>query len=369
MNRKLLKDNAKIALKRNFWLVMLVVLVANILGVGDAGVGSASSGYSGGSSYQQNDDSEDEYDFEDWGRVEEGFQTMSYAGNSGQMMRMGRLDAATAGLAISIIAVIFFGVLILAFVVAAFLTYPVQVGYRRFFMLNRLNKGRFADLFSSFCSKYMNIVKGMFTTNMIIFGWTLLFIIPGIIKAYQYFFVPFILSENPDISGKRAREISTEMTDGHKWHIFVLGLSFIGWNLLAALLSIPAMIATCCFMGIGATLVYVPLGGYMAATYAELYEERREYILFTHRASAQELCGFEEPKAEDIGGFVEQPVMMDNTVSANAFTQEPVKSEEVNVETTGTEVSVETENKVEETSEMTSEGKVEEGTSEDNNEM
>lgn len=339
MNRKLLKDNAKIALKRNFWLVMLVCLVANLLGVGDTGVssGSGSAGSSSSSSYEDDDDSDwesdDEYDFDDWGYEESGFQTMSNVDNGGQMMQMSSYDAmatAIAGMSIGLVLFIMLFVIAIAIAVATFLTYPVQVGYRRFFMLNRLDKGRFADLFSSFSPKYLNIVKGMFTTNMIITGWTLLFIIPGIIKSYQYFFVPFILSENPDMSGARAREISKEMTDGHKWHIFVLGLSFIGWNLLAALLSIPALIATCCFMGIGGRLVYLPLAGYMAATYAELYEERREYMLCTRLASPQELCGYEEKNTDNMNGFVEQPVTTEQSVSANEVNIEEVTSEDNN---------------------------------------
>lgn len=297
MNRKLLKENAKIALKQNFWLVMLVVLVAQFMGVTDVGGYSGGGSAGGSSSYEDNDwDFDDSDDEDDISLNDNGFQQMSYGNGTVQPMNMSAEDgvmAALAALSVGVIIVIVLVVLVLAWAISIFFTNPLQVGYRRFFMLNRMNKGKFVDLFSSFCPKYLKIVKGMFTTNLIIFGWTLLFIIPGIIKAYQYFFVPFILSENPDISGARAREISTQMTDGHKFDIFVLGLSFIGWNLLAALLSIPVALLTCCLMGIGAQLVYTPLAGYMGATYAELYEERREYALYNHLVSAEELCGYD----------------------------------------------------------------------------
>lgn len=300
MNRKLLKDNAKVALKQNFWLVMLVVLVAQFLGVSDVGAGySGGGGYSAGNSYEDSDWEYDGYD-DDWdddiSRNDNGVQTTSYddyiTPDIGFDTSSGLMDAITA-LSVGVVIVVFVGVFVFAFVIGAFLTNPIQVGYRKFFMLNRGNQARFADLFSAFCPQYLNIVKGMLTTNLIIFGWTLLFIIPGIIKSYQYFFVPFILSENPTMSGARAREISKAMTDGYKFKIFVLGFSFIGWELLAMLLAIPAALLTCCFFGIGAQLVYVPLGGYVSATYAELYEERREFALLTYLASNEELCGFQ----------------------------------------------------------------------------
>ena len=273
MNRSLLKENAKIALKRNFWVVMLVVLVAQYLGVADIGVAS---GGGGGGSYSSSSSSDSgDFSFDDMEQDEK------------------NIFAAVAALSVVVIAAIVLVVFVIAWAIAIFLTEPLRVGYRRFFMLNRLDKGKFSVLFSSFSSKYMKIVKGMFTTDLRIFGWTMLFVIPGIIKKYQYYFVPYILSENPEISGERAREISTRMTDGYKMDIFVLEFSFIGWSVLAFLLSIPAALLTCCLLGIGGYLVYTPLAGYMGATYAELYEERREYALFNHIVSTEELCGYD----------------------------------------------------------------------------
>lgn len=292
MNRKLLKENAKIALKRNFWLVMLVVLVAQFFGVSDVGSsGGSSAGSSAGSSTYEEDSDDDWQD--DIGMQSGGLQQMSYGGN-GQLSNMGISDVETAvaALSVGVMIVVVIIVFIFAFVWTVFLTNPIQVGYRKFFMKNRLNEGKFADLFSGFSPQYLNIVKGMLTTDLIIFGWTLLFIIPGIIKGYQYFFVPFLLSENPNMSGARAREISTQMTDGYKWQIFVLALSFLGWELLAILLAVPAALLTCCFMGIGAMLVFLPIGGYVSATFAELYEERREFALCRGMVSSSELCGF-----------------------------------------------------------------------------
>lgn len=64
--------------------------------------------------------------------------------------------------------------------------------------------------------------------------WTLLFIIPGIIKGLEWFFVHQIIHDNPNLDGKQARDLSKRMTDGFKGELFVMELSFILWYLLVA---------------------------------------------------------------------------------------------------------------------------------------
>ena len=59
--------------------------------------------------------------------------------------------------------------------------------------------------------------------------WSLLFVIPGIIKAYSYSMAFYILAENPDMTANEAITESKEIMNGHKWELFVLGLSFILW--------------------------------------------------------------------------------------------------------------------------------------------
>lgn len=65
--------------------------------------------------------------------------------------------------------------------------------------------------------------------------WSLLFIVPGIIKAYSYSQARFIKAENPNIPASRAIELSMIMMNGHKWELFVMQFTFIGWFLLSAL--------------------------------------------------------------------------------------------------------------------------------------
>lgn len=72
----------------------------------------------------------------------------------------------------------------------------------------------------------MNIVKITFFMQIKLMLWTLLFIIPGIIKALEYSMIPYILAERPDISSEEAFRLSKELTDYQKTELFVLELSF-----------------------------------------------------------------------------------------------------------------------------------------------
>ena len=98
--------------------------------------------------------------------------------------------------------------------------------------------------------------------------WTLLLIVPGIVKSYEYRMVPYILAEQPDISSSDAFAISKEMMQGQKFEAFILDLSFIGWWLGSAI--------TCGLLGIFWTAPY------QAATNAELYGNLREDWMKKH---------------------------------------------------------------------------------------
>ena len=76
----------------------------------------------------------------------------------------------------------------------------------------------------------LQIVMGIF-----VFLWSLLFIIPGIIAGYRYRFALYNLCENPGIGVMEALNMSKAQTRGHKWELFVLDLSFIGWSILCSL--------------------------------------------------------------------------------------------------------------------------------------
>jgi uncharacterized membrane protein len=121
---------------------------------------------------------------------------------------------------------------------------------------------------------YRGVVVTMLWRAWLNFLWFLLFIIPGIIMAYAYRMVPYILADNPNIGYRRAVQLSTQMTQGHKLHIFVLDLSFLGWLILGVLAF---------FVGV---LFVLP---YINAANAELYLVLRRNAIKTGYCSEQEL--------------------------------------------------------------------------------
>ena len=76
----------------------------------------------------------------------------------------------------------------------------------------------------------LNLFMGLF-----IWLWSLLFIVPGIIAAYRYRLAPYLMAENPNLGIREAVNMSKELMAGHKWRLFCLNLSFIGWGILSAL--------------------------------------------------------------------------------------------------------------------------------------
>ena len=157
----------------------------------------------------------------------------------------------------AVIAIMIFA-LIISIALSAFLLVPLTVGCQRFFKeAGQRRSYELGNIAFAFSNNYMNIVKVMFIMGLKLFLWTLLLIIPGIVKSYEYRMIPYILGDEPDIPMDEAFRRSKEMMTGHKWHAFLLDLSFIGWILLGVL--------TCGLL----LLFYV--NPYIAATNADLY--------------------------------------------------------------------------------------------------
>ena len=146
--------------------------------------------------------------------------------------------------------------------VKIFLLNPLYVGCEKFIKENALSPASFSEIGAGFRTNYGNVVLGIFLRDLFLALWSCLFIIPGIVKAYSYKMVPFIIADNPEMSALDAITKSREMMRGHKWNAFVLDLSFLGWNILSGL--------TAGILGI----FYV--NPYVFETYAELYLALRE---------------------------------------------------------------------------------------------
>lgn len=152
---------------------------------------------------------------------------------------------------------------------------PLKVGSLRYFKQSAEGEVRMGNIGYAFNKeRYWAIVLTMLWSGFLNFLWFLLLIIPGIIKFYAYSQVPYILADNPNIGYKRAVELSRQMTHGHKFQMFVLDLSFIGWILLGLLA-----------LGIGVLFVQP----YINATKAELYLKLRNNALAYHLTTEHEL--------------------------------------------------------------------------------
>ena len=274
--RRELKEKGKFAFKRNYWKAVLVAILFTLVagGMGSAGGSSFGSGVSDGmqsansvyeaegddvldgvDDYYEGEDLEDnEATPEDWmqgivnGEIED----------PSKFTQENIIAMAVAGVVIFVMALIFIAIVL---VIDVFVANPLEVGIRRFFTQNLNQSASVKEITYAFDSNYKNIAKTMFYRDLYTFLWSLLFIIPGIVKAYEYRMIPYLLAENPEMSKEEAFATSKQMMDGQKWRTFVLDLSFFGWILLSGL--------TCGILSI----FYV--NPYMFSTEAALYERLR----------------------------------------------------------------------------------------------
>ena len=118
-----------------------------------------------------------------------------------------------------------------------------KLGYAKFNLNLVDNKDAvFSDLFSQFDRLGAGFCMN-FLTGLYIVLWTLLFIIPGIIKSFSYAMAPYILAEHPEMTASEAITESRHVMDGNKWRLFCLDFSFIGWSLLCSLPAIVVVFA------------------------------------------------------------------------------------------------------------------------------
>lgn len=223
-----LKDKAKGFLKKSYWpsfVVSLVILIA----------GGSHNGFRGGNSSNSNND----------GGLIFGSSPnyFHFDGNSNRGL-FRELSEAFQGEYGYVAMTVFFFIIVLALGYRIFLGYALEVGGRSYFNHAALDgTSEMNHLGSSFKEgRYFPIIRGMIRRGLGIFVWTLLLIIPGIIAGYSWRMVPYILGENPQIGAKRALRLSRAMTMNHKWNIFVLDLSFLGWYLLGVLALIVGVL-------------------------------------------------------------------------------------------------------------------------------
>lgn len=218
-NRAELKMRGKMTFKKNYVSAVVVALLMGILGTASCG-----------SSARQVSENSDIY--------------------SGNLFNAGMITGLLAGIATV--------VTLIVLVAKVFVGNLLKMGGYRFFILNQTAQPGIGTLLDGFRSgHYVNIVLTMFLRDLFTALWSLLFVVPGIVKHYEYLMVPYIIAENPAMDYKEAFQISKQMMDGEKMEAFIMDLSFIGWYLLSAI--------TCGLLAI----FYV--NPYVQASFAEMY--------------------------------------------------------------------------------------------------
>jgi uncharacterized membrane protein len=124
---------------------------------------------------------------------------------------------------------------IAGFILIILVASPLQVGCFKFYMTARTAPGNMSMMGFAFKHEYFNVVKVQFFRTLYTFLWSLLLIVPGIIKMYEYRMMPYLLADNPSITCDEAFARSKAMMTGQKMNAFLLDLSFVGWHLLGAL--------------------------------------------------------------------------------------------------------------------------------------
>jgi hypothetical protein len=217
-NRADLKARAKFSFKNNYWKSVLVSLVF-IFVAGGFSVGS-------GSSSQSIIRSGDEDDSSYYG----------YYSDEAEEEAVQNLVSTPFGMiAVGMVVTVVLVIIVVAFALRIFLLNPLEVGCDRFFMIDLHEPAQAGSMGFAFDRNYLNVVGVMCERTIYLILWSLLFIIPGIVKSYEYMMVPYLLAENPQLSGEQAFEESRRMMDGQKWNAFVLDVSFLGWMLLSEL--------------------------------------------------------------------------------------------------------------------------------------
>lgn len=218
-NRAELKMRGNMAFKKNYVSAVVVALLMGIFGT-----------VSGESSARRVSENSDIY--------------------SGNLFNVGMITGLLAGIATVVILIVL--------VAKVFVGNLLKMGGYRFFILNQTAQPGIGTVLDGFRSgHYVNIVLTMFLRDLFTALWSLLLVVPGIVKHYEYLMVPYIIAENPAMDYKEAFQINKQMMDGEKMEAFIMDLSFLGWYLLSAV--------TCGLLAI----FYV--NPYVQASFAEMY--------------------------------------------------------------------------------------------------
>lgn len=165
-----------------------------------------------------------------WPMVGLGVLLMIFSGGSGSVNTIRGVFSDNNNIALVTYSTIV-GILIMIFVVN-----PLTVGVNRYMIrISRGEQANFEDVIYAFRHDYFNVVKIMFMEVLFVLLWSLLLIIPGIYKAFEYSMIPYLLAEDSSLSQKEAFATTKQLMSGHIGDYFVLTLSFILWYFAGAI--------------------------------------------------------------------------------------------------------------------------------------
>lgn len=247
-DRKELKARAKAAFKNNYWRCVLVAIIVALL-VGASG--AVTNKVSNRSEITVNGETMTNEQLA--ASLQEVITQAAVQNNVSEAEVVEALLVVGAALASALAVFAMFSTLLKIFVWNLF-----EIGGDRFFTVNTTDQASLREIFRGFSPRYGRNVLALFLRGLYLCLWTLLFIIPGIVKSYSYLLMPYLLAENPDMSRKEAFRLSRQLMKGNKWRTFVLDLSFLGWDILS-------------IFTFGLLQIFY-VRPYKAAAYAELYK-------------------------------------------------------------------------------------------------
>ena len=149
---------------------------------------------------------------------------------------------------------------------AVIVTGPLSFGLNYLFLKQARDNQpmELGDLFKGFSEDFgQNLLIGLMTAIFTAL-WSLLLIVPGIVKAYSYAMVYYIKADHPEYNWRQCIAESQAMMNGHKMDLFIMDLSFIGWMIVGSLC-----------LGVGTLWV----SAYMEAARAHFYESIQTYVI------------------------------------------------------------------------------------------
>lgn len=283
-DRPNIKQRAKDDLKGHYWIAFAVSIIVGLL-----------TGQGGGFNINLNFNTDLLANSYDYGYNYGYGYANGYSLGEEILTEIESLFSSAVGIVVALVVLIMMAVaLAFSLVLTYFVIGPIEVGSARFFINLTRGEANFKDLLYGFQHNYRNVCKVMFRRYIYLFLWGLLALIPvfclimgaiismiggfagvvllmfglltllpalvpAMVKGYEYALIPYLLAEFSDMQLQETFAATKQLTKGHRWDLFVLELSFMGWFILGAM----------CF-GVGTWFVLPYFNASMAQAYARI---------------------------------------------------------------------------------------------------